>query len=148
MSAVEQELMAVEVDSLEGGALAWALCAAEGWTPHIGSGRNGLEVSYYDDGHGSWSVVRLDEGEAVQAIKRRFIGIDRPSDGQKAPTWRAVADFKGKQKPFAPTWVVSASAKTLETAVFRCVVKSVFNETMKVPVALMQELVRTDGVKV
>lgn len=138
MDIEPQDTVRVDIDSLTGPALAWAVCAATGYRASITSGRYGDEVSYYDEGHGSWAMVRLDDDEAGHVMDKHWIGVERPSAGQKPPVWRALADYRGKKDPFRYVGVVSAHAPDRRTAIFRCLVKSIFNEKVSVPEQLVQ----------
>lgn len=138
-----QDTALVDIDDLTGPALAWAVCAAYGRRAAIASGRSGVEVSYYDDGHGSWSTVLLDDAEASQAMDEYWIGIERPSKGQTPPVWRALADYRGKRDPLRYVGVVSAHSTDRRSAVFRALVKAIFNEQIAVPRALVPNAVAT-----
>jgi len=137
MNIEPQDTVAVDIDSLTGPALAWAVCLANGRRASITSGHTGAQISNYDEGHGSWSVVRLDDSEASEAMDKHWIGVERPSRGQKPPVWRALADYRGKRDPLRYVGVVCADSPDRRTAIFRCLVKSIFNDKVGVPKQLL-----------
>ena len=116
----EARQVGTAVDSLEGQALAWACIIALGKTPlRTGPGQYG-----YRSDHGSIVTIHVNRGEAADLVAEEWISVDRPCNGQNPSVFRCVADYKGKQKPFRPTLVVSAHATRFEVAVFRCFIKS------------------------
>ena len=65
-------------------------------------------------------------GHAV--IEWIWISIERPSQGQTVPTWRAVTDWRGSQKPHEFQGPVSAFGPSGIIAAMRALVMATFGE--------------------
>ncbi len=67
-------------------------------------------------------------------LQREWIGLTRPSKGQSAPLWQALADRKTPRAANDLISVYSMWATDPETAVLRAFVASVFGEVVMVAV--------------
>lgn len=136
--------MHIEIDKLQGRALAWAAIKAMGHDPHIARGPRG-DVSFRGD-HGSWESVSIREEEAVKLMREHWIGLERPSSGQTPPRWQALADYVGPRSGDATTHpVVSSRAADLAVAVFRAFIKSRFGEVVEIPDSIAAEIAADAG---
>lgn len=125
----------LKAEELEGSSLMWAVCLALGHAPAI----TPTGVAYRSD-HGSWVYPRFtSDAEAGELMSSEWIGVERPSRGQKTPVWRAIADSKVPTKPHEFCGgVVSAWGDTLGVAVCRVLVLSRLGQTVDVPEELLQ----------
>lgn len=127
--------MKIQTEELSGNALIWAVCCALRNAPVIAA----TGIAYRSD-HGSWVYPRYtSDSEAGELMSSEWIGVERPSRGQKTPVWRAIADSKVPTKPHEYCGgVVSAWGETLGVAVCRALVLSRLGVTVDVPDELLQ----------
>lgn len=127
--------MRMNTEALIGDALIWAVATALGKGPVVAA----TGVAYRSD-HGSWVYPRYTEDvEAVALMRQEWIGVDRPSNGQATPLWRAITDSKIKPRSAKPcTPVVSAFGGTIGLAVCRALVASRLGMMVDVPENLVQ----------
>lgn len=125
----------VKAEDLSGDALLWAVCFALGHAPVVAA----TGIAYRSD-HGSWVYPRFtSDAEAGELMSSEWIGVERPSRGQKTPVWRAIADSKVPTKPHEFCGgVVSAWGDTLGVAVCRALVLSRVGVIVDVPDDLLQ----------
>lgn len=127
----------VKSEGLSGEALLWATCLALGHSPVVAA----TGIAYRSD-HGSWVYPRYtSEHEAGELMSAEWIGVERPSRGQKTPLWRAIADSKMPTKPHEFCGVVSAWGESLGVAVCRALVLSRIGMTVDVPDELVLQTV-------
>lgn len=121
---------------LQGAALLWAVCLALGHAPVVAS----TGVAYQGD-HGTWVYPRFTaDEEAGVLIASEWIGVERPSRGQKTPAWRAIADSKEPTKVHEVCGgVVAAWGETLGVAVCRALVLSRLGVAVDVPDELLHQ---------
>lgn len=128
----------VKSEGLSGKALLWATCLALGHSPVVAA----TGIAYLSD-HGSWVYPRFtSEQEVGELMSAEWIGVERPSRGQKTPVWRAIADSKVPTKPHEFCGgVVSAWGETLGVAVCRALVLSRIGVMVDVPDELLLQAV-------
>jgi len=127
--------MKIQSEELTGNALIWAVCRALGHAPVVAE----TGIAYRSD-HGSWVYPRYtSDSEAGELMSSEWIGVERPSRGQKTPVWRAIADSKVPTKPHEYCGgVMSAWGETIGVAVCRALVLSRLGVTVDVPDQLLQ----------
>jgi len=126
--------MQIETRKLTGTALIWAVARALNLAPLIVDSR----VAYKSD-HGPWVHPNYtDDAEAVELMQQQWIGVERPSRGQKTPVWQALTESKMKPKPLQP--VVSAFGVSIGIAVCRALVLSHFGDTIEIPDEVMAKI--------
>lgn len=128
----------VKSEGLSGKALLWATCLALGHSPVVAA----TGIAYRSD-HGSWVYPRFtSEQEVGELMSAEWIGVERPSRGQRTPVWRAIADSKVPTKPHEFCGgVVSAWGETLGVAVCRALVLSRIGVMVDVPDELVLQAV-------
>jgi hypothetical protein len=120
-----------EADKLTGNALAWAVCLAMGYAPVM----SGNDVCYRND-EGSFVVADFtSEAQVGTLMSEYWVGVERPSKGQKVPLWRAIADTEQSLlSPFNKmNSVVSSNAETIGAAVCRAIVKAKLGTSVELP---------------
>lgn len=130
--------MKTQSETLTGATLLWAVCRALGHAPVVAA----TGIAYRSD-HGSWVYPRYtDDAEVGTLMSSEWIGVERPSHGQKPPVWRALADSKIPTKPHEYCGgVVSAYGETPGVAVCRALVLSRLGATVEVPDELLHQAV-------
>lgn len=120
----------MKAEELSGMALLWAVCRALGHAPVA----TATGIAYRSD-HGSWVYPRYtSDSEVAELMSTEWIGVERPSRGQKTPVWRAIADSKVPAKPHEFSGgVVAAWGETLGLAVCRALVLSRLGVTVDLP---------------
>ncbi len=117
----------LDIQVIAGNALLYAYILALDKLPlAVGSGRYG-----YRSDHGSIVEPTLSRLEAADLIAERWISVERPSNGQRVPTFRCLTNYTGKRKPYEPIYVVTAHSSDLPEAVIRCFVASRFEEKLR-----------------
>lgn len=125
--------MKTATEELTGNALIWAVCHALKLAPVVAK----TGVAYRSE-HGSWVYPRYtDDSEAGVLMASEWIGVERPSNGQTPPQWRAVTDNKTAPDSMRFNPVVSAWGASLGMAVCRALVLSRIGKTVDVPDELM-----------
>ena len=126
--------MKTQSEELTGNALIWAACRALGHAPVVAE----TGIAYLSD-HGSFVYPRYtSDSEAGELMSSEWIGVERPSRGQKLPVWRAIADSKVPTKPYEYCGeVMSAWGETIGVAVCRALVLSRLGVTVDVPDELL-----------
>lgn len=130
------KMIKMNAADLTGSALTWAAISALGMSPVIAA----TGICYRSD-HGSWVYPNFEnQNGADELIESEWIGLERPSKGQKTPLWRAITDSKQKPGPGqSPTAVVSAWGATHSLAVARVLVISHLGPVVDIPAELMPE---------
>lgn len=96
--------MKTATEELTGNALIWAVCHALKLAPVVAK----TGVAYRSE-HGSWVYPRYtDDSEAGVLMASEWIGVERPSNRQTPPQWRAVTDNKTAPDSMRFNPVVSA----------------------------------------
>lgn len=128
----------VKSEGLNEKALLWATCLALGHSPVVAA----TGIAYRSD-HGTWVYPRFTSEQEVGALmSAEWIGVERPSRGQKKPVWRAIADSKVPTKPHEFCGgVVSAWGETPGVAVCRALVLSRIGVMVDVPDELLLQAV-------
>lgn len=126
--------MKAKTETLTGQALIWATCLALRHSPVVAA----TGVAYRSD-HGSWVYPRYTSDQEVgELMSSEWIGVERPSRGQKTPVWRAITESKIPTKPYETCGgVVSAFGVTLGEAVCRVLVISRLGAFVEVPDELL-----------
>lgn len=116
-------------------ALIWAVCRALGHSPTL---CNGYVV--YRSEHGSWVAPTYTSNDDVgELMNSQWVGVERPSKGQKTPLWRAITDIKVKNIDGLNS-VADAWGETIGLAVCRAIVVSHFGKTVDIPEELVSTL--------
>lgn len=79
--------------------------------------------------------------EVGSLMTKEWVGVERPSKGQKTPLWHAITDNKRSDASRTTTFVVSAWGETIGVAVCRAIVLSHCGKTVSVPRELLASLV-------
>lgn len=126
---------------LTGAALTWAGIKASGFMPVI----NKDGICYKSD-HGSWVYPNFESPqESAEIAEREWIGLMRPSKGQKTPQWQAITDSKMKQQASRNDYgVVSAWAPTSHLATARVFVISKLGAEIEVPKELVEAVAQVN----
>lgn len=130
MIATHSTQTSVQVDTLDGPDLDRAAALALGYVPSDGS-----RWPHRDDPTSQIDIETFspttDGALASAIIDEKWIGIERPSRGQKTPVWRAIKDSEMKVRvgDFAHR-VVSATGPNHVIAALRALVKGVYGDTM------------------
>ena len=128
-------MVEVRTANLTGKALTWAAIVALGLEPVIAA----TGICHKNDA-GGWTYPIFESPfQVAELIEREWIGLERPSKGQKAPMWRAITDrrFKKKLRPGdSDVLVVDAWGETSFLAVARVFVMSRLGACVTIPAEL------------
>ena len=151
--------MKIDVNTLNGNALNYAVAKARGYEL-VQRGKFFLEQAELHACHipcvvreshtadTEWGI--LDEGvleplpdylgdeiKVLRMLKKERIGLERPSNGQTVPMWRAITDIKHAPRNYDLKRVVDAWGETVELAALKVYVMSYLGTVVDIPEELL-----------